>query len=387
MDNHTASIILNMLSGISAGKVKTLLHDTLEPKELFTQSDQFLSHLPGMTRKILYHLQNWQNYCDPEVEKQKAERSGIYIITPENSFYPPLLREISDPPLCLYVRGALAALEKSIGSIAIVGSRHTTQYGEKMAHFLASEAALAGWPVISGLARGIDTISHRTALQNHGITLAILGSGLFNLYPKENFELAKEICTQGGAILSEFPLDTKPDRYNFPIRNRIISGISRGTIVIEAGLQSGSLITAHSASEQNRAVFAVPGRADSPFSKGCHALIQDGAKLVEQFQDVVDEFTFLPGLEPPGRQKQIREQIQKMEVLGSPPVELPELEYRIWKQVSLEDIPLDNLITTLNLPASKVLSTILLLEMKNLLKQLPGKLISANPSKKAKKKT
>ncbi len=196
-----------------------------------------------------------------------------------------LLKEIANPPLVLYVKGKEEILKELL--LAIVGSRLPSAYGRGMAYDYASQLSLLGIGVVSGLARGIDTAAHQAAVKNKG-TVAVLGSGLLHIYPQENSPLAEEI-TRNGALVSEFPLKTSPLKDNFPRRNRIISGLCRGVLVIEAALRSGALITARLACEQNREVFALPGKADSDLSKGTHKLIKEGAKLVDSLEDILEE--------------------------------------------------------------------------------------------------
>ncbi|MFH1518951.1 MAG: DNA-processing protein DprA [Candidatus Omnitrophota bacterium] len=202
-----------------------------------------------------------------------------------DSDYPQLLKEISSPPLVLYLKGSRAILDKF--SLAIVGSRKPTSYGISITKDFTAQLCRKGMVIISGLAKGIDTAAHRQAIQN-GETIAVLGSGLLNIYPRENTRLVDEIIARG-AVISEFPMLTAPLKENFPRRNRIVSGMSRGVLVVEAGSRSGALITAHLACEQNREVFAIPGSVNSPLSKGTHILIKEGAKLVDCVEDILAE--------------------------------------------------------------------------------------------------
>lgn len=222
---------------------------------------------------------------DPDAELARAEAMGVEILTLESPGYPAPLRYIHDPPALLYVRGRLA--EGDSLAVAVVGSRECSVYGLEQASRLGAAMAAAGITVVSGLAKGIDTAAHNGALSVRGRTIAVLGSGLAEVYPPENKGLADRIAA-AGAVISEFPLTARPAGHHFPMRNRIISGLSLGVLVVEAPLKSGSLITASLAVEQNREVFAVPGRVDMPGSKGCHALIRQGAKLVESLDDILD---------------------------------------------------------------------------------------------------
>jgi DNA processing protein len=333
-----------------------------------------LARVPGIGEKLSRVLSGWQRLCDPDEERQLASRAGVEIVTREDDAYPELLREIHDPPLCLYVRGDLACLPRLRGSIAMVGSRRTTLYGVAMAESLATAAAYAGWPVVSGLARGIDTVAHEAVLAAGGCTVAVIGSGLGYMYPQENLDLARRIASSGGAVISEFPMMFKPERRTFPMRNRIISGVSRGTVVIEAGTKSGSLITASQALDQNRQVFAVPGRVDSPQSRGCHALIKDGAKLVERFGDIVEEFTVLPGFAggaslSPAAAPATAEACESADEL----LQLPDLERKLLAFMGESDMAIDDLAQGVEEPVHNVLSALLMLEMRHLVRQLPGR--------------
>lgn len=226
--------------------------------------------------------------ADPERELSLALKAGVKVLTALDAGYPELLKTIYDPPLALYVRGEL----KNIPAAALVGTRKATPYGMRTAARLARELAGAGVAVVSGLARGIDTASHQAALAEGGVTWAALGSGLNCVYPPENRKLAEQIAASGGAVMSEFPMEASPMPANFPRRNRVISGLSLATVVIEGGFQSGALITARFALDQGREVMAVPGQADSPMSKGPNYLIKNGAFPVEDFGDIISCFPY-----------------------------------------------------------------------------------------------
>jgi len=222
-----------------------------------------------------------------EQDIQWSQQPGHHIIKRDDSDYPVLLKEISSSPAVLYVRGDKTLLHSQ--QIAMVGARNATPIGLQDAEAFAQHFAQAGFTVTSGLALGIDGAAHRGALKAKGKTVAVMGTGQLHLYPHQHKALAEQIIAEGGAIVSEFPLDTKPVPYNFPRRNRIISGLSMGVLVVEAALKSGSLTTAKHALEQNREVFAMPGSIHNPVSRGCHQLIRQGAKLVESAQDILEE--------------------------------------------------------------------------------------------------
>ena len=376
MDRRTAYLILNSLPGIGPGRIRLLTNAFGSPEKIFEASNAELARVPTVGAKLAGYLQKWQDFCNPDKEFRLAADSGAMLVTWEDEAYPKQLREIHDPPVCLYVRGSLETLRDSSFSLAIVGSRRTTSYGMRMANVLASDAAREGWTVVSGLAHGIDTCAHQAVVRSSGKTIAVLGSGLYYLYPQENRPLAREICEKGGAVISEFPMLYRPDRHSFPMRNRIISGLSRGTIVVEAGLQSGSLITAAQSLEQGRSVFAVPGLADQPYSQGCHALIRDGARLIEKFQDVTEEFSLLPDARLASRQVQ-----ELLEATPEPPLYLKGLEYRIWESLDGGEMTLDELVNILDEPPSTLLPVLLVMELKTAIIQKAGRIITRGPHK------
>jgi DNA processing protein len=297
-----------------------------------------------------------------EAELQRAAELGVDLFDILHSKYPPLLREIFDPPIILYVKGR--KWDPVIPQIAVVGTRRPTGYGLNCAERISEDLAARGIAITSGLARGIDASAHRGALRA-GTTYAVFGSGLDFIYPKENKKLA-EIAEEKGALISEFPLGTPPSPQNFPIRNRIIAGLSLGVVVVEAAEYSGSLITARLALESNRDVFAVPGNITSANSFGPHVLIRQGAKLVASWQDVVEE------LPHPVREKILLPLIAQMQTVPEP--ELSETDKKVWDMLSVHDaVSIDGLLSRLPLNASDVYSALLSLETLSLIRQLPGK--------------
>jgi DNA processing protein len=376
VDTTDAYVVLSQLPGIGPLRVAQLLSLYGAAEAILAAPEAELARVPGVGGRLAAVLAGWRQHCDPAVERRLAERGGVTIITRESLEYPELLSHIHDPPLCLYVRGSLAALRRCARGLAMVGSRHTTPYGVKMAEHLATGAAYAGWPVVSGLARGIDTVVHEAVLRAHGCTVAVLGSGLGQIYPQENVALARRLSEQGGALVSEFPMEFHPDKRTFPMRNRIISGMTLGTVVVEAGATSGSLITATQAADQGRQVFAVPGRVDSPQSRGCHALIKDGAKLVETFDDIAEEFARLPGL-PADSPKPTPADSGNGTPASTPAaptgLELSPLETTLLTSLGAADMGIDDLVVAAEAPAAEVLSALLRLEMRRLVRQLPGR--------------
>ena len=286
-----------------------------------------------------------------------ADQLGAEIIPVDSPDYPANLRNIYDPPLVLYVWGDLRATEEAV---AIVGARRPTYYGRQQAEKLAGGLAFAGWTIVAGLARGLDSCAHEGALAAGGRTVAVLGSGLLRIYPRENSRLAEQI-TESGAVISEFPMEAKADPWNFPRRNRIISGLSRGVIIVEAAAGSGSLITASWATEQNRVVFALPGRVDNPLSEGCHGLIRDGAVLVRSVDDVLDEL---------GSPLTHRPEQEQPPVV---PADLSEPEARLMALLERDPKHIDDLIGESGMSAAEVSSSLLMLEIKKVAVQLPGK--------------
>jgi len=290
----------------------------------------------------------------------------VRVIARDDAEYPKNLREVYDPPVVLYVKGELSARDAL--AIAVVGSRRTTLYGQEMSRKLAFQLARVGVTVVSGLARGIDTAAHNGALQAKGRTVGVIGCGIDVMYPAENQKLADEIVEKGGAVVTEFPFGVKPDKQNFPMRNRIISGWSLGTVVVEANLKSGALITANQAAEQGRQVFAVPGRADSILSRGTNKLIKDGAKLTEDVEDILNEFEYL-------FPKRDAEQAEVDSLGGGtkPALRLSETEEKVMTHLGQEETAIDEIIRASGLTTACVSATLLSLEMKRLVRQLPGK--------------
>ena len=231
----------------------------------------------------------YEAFCQLSLEKEieRAERLKVQLVTWVDPEYPPLLKAIADPPPVLYVRGDVSALSRP--SVALIGTRHPTVYGRESARKFGYQLAGSGYSIVSGLAVGIDTESHTGAVQAKGITVGVLGGALDRFFPKENEALARQMIENGGAVISEYPFGRSPDRQTFPMRNRIVSGLSKGILVIEAPLGSGTLITVDQALEQGRLIMALPGRIDSPSSRGCHRILREGARLVTTADEVIEE--------------------------------------------------------------------------------------------------
>ena len=297
MNDHDGCIILNMLNGIGGSRANALIEFCGSVSAIFDSDVATLSRVRGISTELAERILRWREFVEFDRELEFAKNGGVTILCRTDDEYPDSLRELRDAPLCIYIRGELPA-EMVIRSISIVGTRNASNYGARMARHLSEAAAYGGWTTVSGLAIGIDTIVHQATVDAGGKTVAVLGGGLAKLHPVENLDLARAIIRTGGAVISEFPMTTAPTRHTFPMRNRIIAGLSCGTLVVEAGVNSGSLITAAQALEQGRHVFAVPGEADNPSAAGCNTLIKQGARLVMNFDDILDEFDFLPGFRP-----------------------------------------------------------------------------------------
>lgn len=284
---------------------------------------------------------------------------NIHLLDPHSEHYPHLLREIRRAPPLLYVWGDPTVL--SLPQIAVVGSRSPTPGGRDNATQFARELASAGVTITSGLALGIDIAAHQGTLSANGKTIAVLGTGIDQIYPQRHFQIAQEIVNHGGAVITEFPLGVQPLPANFPQRNRIISGLSLGVLVVEAAVKSGSLITARYALQQNREVFAIPGSIHNPLSRGCHALIKDGAKLVETAQDIVDELQGFLSMKWQELQDPARTALQ---VAG----ELVENEHeeRILAELGYDPVTLDTLVERTGLGAGELMAALLTMELRGL---------------------
>jgi len=289
MEEKRCLLALNMVEGLGSVKISQLLEHFNKAANIFGAQAEELERVFGIGAKIAGRIKNfdWQ-VLDKELKLIKKHDIGVVTIA--ESDYPESLKQISDPPPVLYFKGSILS---GGFNFAIVGSRRASYYGISVAEKFAQQLAALGIVIVSGMARGIDTASHKGALKAKGATLAVLGSGLLNIYPPENKLLAEKIA-KSGAVISEFPLNTPPLRENFPRRNRIVSGLSRGVLVVEAAERSGALITADLALDQGRDVFAVPGEVDSPTSLGANYLIKQGAKLVNSIEDILEEYRLSP---------------------------------------------------------------------------------------------
>ena len=360
MTRTEAYLALNLLPKIGPVRVRRLLDVFETPERILAAKAREILQVNGFGSDLAETIANWESKIDLTRELRRISEEKLTLLTQEDALYPKLLRQIHDPPLVLYVRGQLT--KKDHNGIAIVGSRHATQYGLSVTKKLAFQIAYAGYSIISGLARGIDTAAHEGALASKGRTIAVIGAGLGKLYPPENEALAEKISHQG-AVVSEFPVDYPPDKQTFPMRNRIVSGWSCGIIVTEAPTRSGALITANQASEQGRSVYAVPGNIDRPTSHGCNRLIQEGAKLIMDGADVLDDLMSLFPTQPLA---------PKLEQVKSA-VALAGDEATVYETIGTGETHVNEITERTGLPASTVNATLMKLEMKRVIKPLPGK--------------
>jgi DNA processing protein len=360
MNSTEACIALNMLPTVGPVRLRKLLDVFKEPQQILGAKRSELRKVEGIGSEVADQIASWESIVDLGAELARIRDFGATVITQESPSYPKSLREIHAPPIVLYLWGDLN--ERDHHAIGIIGARRTTHYGTESAKKLAYQLAYAGLTVISGLARGIDTAAHQGALAAKGRTIAVIGSGLSKLYPPENRGLAEKIRDGNGAIVSEFSMEIEPDRQTFPMRNRIIAGWSHGILVVEAGLNSGALITASQAIEQGRSVYAVPGHINAPSALGSNRLIQQGAKLVMDASDILDDLQILlPETKP------------SPEAAARPLPPLSEDERRVYEAINSTETPIDQISAKCDLPSAIVSSTLLRLELKRLVKQLPGK--------------
>jgi len=353
-------IALNLVPGIGSVAYRNLIHVFKDPRRVFEASRKELQRVDGVGATLAEALSNFPLEKRLENELNRIENLGVSVLTYQDPGYPKNLLAIYDPPPVLYVRGQFESRDNS--AIAIVGSRMASRHGKSFTERLARDLAVRGVTVVSGMARGIDSAAHRGALLGRGRTIAVLGCGVDVIYPPEGRALMKEIIGSG-AVFSEFPMGTKPHSFNFPRRNRIISGLASGAVIVEATSRSGSLITANYALEQGREVFAVPGNVGFPGSQGTNRLIKAGAKLVESVEDVLNEI--VPQWTGRGEDERNGER--------PPGPTLSEEENVIYGLLGEEPVHIDWLITQTQWDASRVSRVLLSLELAGLISQLAGK--------------
>ena len=367
MDAREALVALNLIEHVGPVRGRQLLDHFGDAAAVLGASVSQLRQVRGIGEDTALAIAGWEKSIDLSAELKRIAEFGCRIVTQADAEYPELLRQIYDPPLVLYVKGEL--LPKDKNAVAMVGSRLTTHYGIEVARKLAFQLAYLGVTVVSGGARGIDSAAHQGALSAKGRTITVLGTGINLVVPPENAKLFDQVAANG-ALITQFPFNRPGDKQSFPIRNRIVAGMTLGTVVVEANLTSGALITANFAVEYGRQVFAVPGRIDSPRSKGCHDLIKKGAKLCESAEDILTEFEYLfPASNRPAAGSSAG---------GLPALELSESEQKVYDSLDHEEIGIDDVIRKSGLPPSSVSVALLGLEMKRLIRQLPGKLFVKN---------
>ncbi|HMP78976.1 MAG TPA: DNA-processing protein DprA [Pirellulaceae bacterium] len=358
-----AALRLSMVSGLGPRLFARLVEAFGSAHGVLAAHPEQLRTVPGIGPKLVREIVTAPSIADAELVLAQCQAHGIRTIFRDDEDYPRLLSEIHDPPVVLFCRGTLLPIDSL--AVAIVGSRHATNYGLAQAEKLARGLAMAGVTVVSGLARGIDAAAHRGALSAGGRTLAVLGNGLTEVYPPEHAGLAREVMTQG-ALISELLPDQPPKSDAFPQRNRIITGLSVGLVVVEAAQRSGALISARLAMEQGREVFAVPGRVDNRMSGGCHRLIRDGAKLVETVDDVLEELGPLVNAIPIKDDQTIRHPGELL---------LNEQENQVLQAIDVEPTTIDAIVARSGLTIQRVLSTLSVLEMRKLIRRVGGQQI------------
>lgn len=358
MTDTEAAIILNMLPQVGPVRFGRLIERFGSPAAILSATASALRGVEGIGPEVSSVITSWRDHADLDEELGLAEKAGARVIQRGDPEYPPLLREIHDPPIVLYVLGKLEERDHRHG-LGVVGTRRPGHYATEAAKKLSYQLAYAGITVYSGLARGIDTAAHLAAIAANGRTVAVLGSGLSGIYPEENIPLAGKITSGHGAVVSEFPMATAPTRQTFPKRNRIISGCSFGLLVVEAGLNSGALITAREAAEQGRSLYAVPGQIDRPGALGSNRLIQQGAKLVIDAGDILSELPLLSAAPV---------------ALSGPrePMGLSGDDLAVYRAIGDDPADADVIAVRSGLPAATVSARLISLELGRHVKAVPG---------------
>ena len=364
MEQREAYIVLNMIEGLGPVSVRRLIDALGSPKAILQADREELMEARGVGEKLALKILSQRDGLDADKEIKKASENGARIITPVDDEYPEALKTIHDPPLALYVRGRL--LPADAKALAIVGSRSTSHYGLSAADRLAFQLGQVGFTVVSGLARGTDTAAHSGALKSGGRTIAVLGGAIDCLYPPENEALADRIAKHG-AVISEYPMGRQADRMTFPYRNRIISGLSMGVLLIESAVKGGSMHTTDAAMEQGRTVFALPGRIDTPGARGPHRLIKNGAKLVASLDDILEEYEFLI---PPSELE-----TPEAATAARPDVPMTDVETKIVEALWNEPLDVDTLARQAGLKSHELSGLLLGLEMKRVVRMMPGHIV------------
>lgn len=367
MNRTEACLVLNLIPKLGPRRIKYLLHRFGDPEAILQATASQLRTVERMSEEMAHRISHWEEYVDLKTELELVDKFGAHLLCLGDPDYPESLAKIYDPPLVLYVRGKWLSRDQS--GLALVGSRNATSYGLNTAKKLGFQLGISGYTVISGLARGIDTAAHEGALAGQGRTIAVIGAGLGKLYPPENRALADRIAEQG-AVMSEFPILFPPDYRTFPMRNRIVSALSQGIVVVEAPLKSGALITVQQGLDQGKAIYAIPGTIDRISSQGCNRLIQQGAKLVMGVEDILEEcdqlFSRSSFESSPSNISSLR------------PENLSDEENRVFSCIEKQEeaIHMNTLVELTGLATSQVSVALMRLEMKGILEVAPGKWIS-----------
>lgn len=363
MTPRQSLLALNMLPRLGPVRIQRLLSRFGDADAIFAAREGQLTSVQGIGTELARIIRNWEDHADLAAEEDAIRQRGLTVLTPSDDLWPAPLRHLPDAPVLLYVWGELTPADHH--TFAMVGSRKITHYGRSCAQKFSFQLAHAGFTIISGLARGVDTAAHEGALAAKGRTVAVLGSGLGQLYPPENMGLAERIADGNGAVVSEFPIDTRPDTQTFPQRNRIVAGWCEGLLVVECPARSGARITANLAADYGKHVFAIPGPIDRPTSEGCNDLIRSGAVLVTDGSHILDELSELP--------LEARSPAPLHDPHAAPEAQhLTPEEAQVLTHLGPEPRTVDQLMEASGLPASTVAATLLRLEMKSLAKQLPG---------------
>lgn len=363
LDEVDALMILSSIPNLGIAKLRTLVHHFGSGLNALLAQPAEISSLPNLGSRMGACWENWQDAPLWKANMVEVAKHGVAVVPYNSPQYPKRLLEISDAPVILYIQGKMIAADQR--SIAIVGTRQASIYGQEMARKFAHELAALGFTVVSGLARGIDTAVHLGALER-GRTIAVIGSGLSDIYPAENQRLSQQISTQG-AVISEFPMLTPPDRQNFPQRNRIVSGMTLGTLLIEAPVKSGAMITMEKSESYGRPLFALPGRIDMDNFRGNHALIKQGrALLVESAVEVANHYDQLFGAIPPLV-------ASTMGSSGAPIVPLESEEEALWASLPSQELSVEQILLLAKVPISALNVLLMKLVLKGRLKEFPGK--------------
>lgn len=360
MNEIEALVILSQIPHLGPVKIRQLIGHFGHATKVLDADKIEIEQLPGFGTKISSHWRTWEKNNVWQENLELVERHCVRIIPFTSSDYPKRLLELHDAPILLYVKGNLLPLDQQ--SLAVIGTRQATRYGLEMAERITKGLSTKGFTIVSGLARGIDTMAHKTAIQQ-GRTLAIIGSGLSHIYPRENLKLAEQILEKG-ALISEFPMKTPPDRQNFPQRNRIVSGITLGAVLIEAPLESGAMLTMQKAfSQGNRKLFAVPGPAHFESFKGNHRLIKTGeALLVEDSEDILNSF------------QDLLSTFKTVPFFVENKIHLEEEEKKLLAQIPSRDLSFDEVAELTRLSAVKLNVLLMGLVLKKAIKEYPGKI-------------